>query len=83
MDQQAALSWVQKYVSVLVLLMAGIRDRKIILLFSFLLLLPRSVNSAETQTKLRSGEFQQAQVQFYNMLSQMVEKHRHHFSELR
>ena len=73
----------QKYVSVLVLLMAGIRDRKMIHLLSFLLPLPRSVNSAETQIKLRSGEFQPAQVQFYNMLLQMVEKHRHHSSELR
>ena len=61
----------QKYVSLLVLLMVGIRDRKMIHLFSFLLPLPRSVNSAVTQIKLRSGKFQPAQVQFYSMLSQM------------
>ena len=77
MDQRAALRWVQKYVGLLVLLMDGILDRKMIFL------LYRSVNSAETQTKLRSGEFQPAQAQFYNMLLRMVEKHRHHFSELR
>ena len=79
MDQQAALRWVQKYVSLLVLLMVGIRYREMILL----LFLYRSVNSAETQTKLRSGEFQPAQAQFYNMLLRMVGKRRHHFSELR
>ena len=80
MDQQAALRWVQKYVSVLVLLMVGIRYREMMILLLFLY---RSVNSAETQTKLRSGEFLPAQAQFYNMLSRMVEKRRHRCSELR
>ena len=70
-DQQAALRWVQKYVSLLVLHFV------IGNWFSF----RRSVNSAETRIKLRFGEFQPALAQFYNMLSQMVEKHRHHFSE--
>jgi hypothetical protein len=76
-DQQAALRWVQKYVSLVS--MADIRDRKMIVLFSPVF---RSVNSAETRIKLRSGECQPALAQFYNMLSQMVEKRHHHFSEL-
>ena len=41
----------------------------------------RLVNSAETRLKLRSGECRLALAQFYNMLSQMVEKHRRHFLE--
>jgi hypothetical protein len=83
-DQQAALRWVQKYVSLLVLLMVDIRDRKIIFLFFFIphLFFCRSVNSVETRIKSRSGEIQPVLAQFYNMLSQMVEKHCHHFSEL-
>ena len=73
-DQQAALRWVQKYVSLLVL-MIDICVRRMILLVL------RSVDSAETRKKLRSGEAQPALAQFYNMLLQMVGKHRHHFSE--
>jgi hypothetical protein len=73
-DQQAALRWVQKYVSLLVL-MIDICVRRMILLVL------RSVDSAETQKKLRSGETQPALAQFYNMLLQMVGKHHHHFSE--
>ena len=78
-DQQAALRWVQKYVSLLIL-MVDIRDRKMILLFLISLFF-RLVNSVETRIKLRSGGSQPVLAQFYNMSSQMVGKHRHLSSE--
>ena len=83
MDQQAALRWVQKYVSHQ-WLASVIETWRWFFFFSFpRLFLCRSVNSAEIRIKLQSGESQRALAQFYNMLSQTVERHRHHFSELR